>query len=148
MLELYEPHRERNTPPAREEICDALTQTLKSYDRFFLIVDALDECTEQLRWDLIERIMALQPRPHILTTSRYLDTIDDELEPFNKFELKAHRDDIELYIDHQIRKNRYFRKLVDKSPSLRVDMKDAVVKTADNMWVPLNVTRTPKLTPL
>jgi hypothetical protein len=54
---------------------------------------------------------------------------------FEHDEIKANRADIELFIDAQIRKNRHLRKIVERSPSLRNDMKDAIVQTADEMQV-------------
>ena len=135
LLDLYEQHRERNTPPGLEEIFSALTRMVQDYDELLLVLDALDECTEQLRWDLTERIKSLQPKVRFLITSRYFAAIDEEFEDFDKFEIKANRADIELFIDYQIRRNRNLTRLVERSPSLRKDIKEAVVKTAENLCV-------------
>lgn len=134
LRDLYESQRERNTPPRLDDIFSALTQIIQGYDELVLVLDALDECTEQLRWDLTERIMSLQPKVRLLITSRYLDAIEDELGGFDRFEIKANRADVELFIDYQIRRNRNLKRLIDRSPSLRQDIKEAVVKTAENMY--------------
>ncbi len=114
VLELYEHHRDRNTSPSVEELSQSLLTTIESFKEVFLVVDALDECSDKLRWDLVEQLDNIQPEVHLLITSRYLDSINEELETFARFEIKAHRSDIELFIDHQIKKNRNLRKIVDQ----------------------------------
>lgn len=135
LQELYELHRERNTPPSLDEVTSALSSTVETLEEVFLVVDALDECSEEVRWGLIERLKGLQPRLRLLITSRYLDAIEEELEGFEHDEIKANKADIELFIDAQIQKNRHLRKIIERSPSLRNDMKDAIVQTADEMQV-------------
>ncbi len=131
---MYEHHRERNTPPSLDEVSGALLSVIETYNEVFFIVDALDECSEELRWGLLERLQRFQPKVRLLITSRYLDSIDEELSDFERCEIKANKADIELFIDHQIRKNRNLRRIVEKSPSLRGNIKDGVVKTAENMY--------------
>lgn len=133
--ELYDHHRDRDTSPSVDELSDSLLLTIDLFAEVFLVIDALDECSDELRWDLIERLETLQPHVHLLITSRYLDSINEELELFIRFEIKAHRADIELFIDHQIKKNRNLRKIIERSHALRCDIKDAVVKTAEHMFL-------------
>ena len=95
----------------------------------------MDECNEEIRWELLESLDFLQPKLRILITSRFLDSIAEEMEQYDRFEIKANKGDIELFIDRHIKKNRNLRKLVDKSSSLRDDIKISVVRTAEDMWV-------------
>lgn len=115
------------------EIIDALKTTINSNPKTFIVVDGLDECDENVRWDLIEQLRHFHEIAHIIITSRYLDHICEELEDYEHFEIKAHESDIELYIDRQIRKNRNLRRIVQKNPQMRNDIKRGVVKTADKM---------------
>lgn len=135
LLKIYEHHRERNTPPSVDEVFEALSSVIEAYKEVFFIVDALDECPEEVRWGLVEKLQSFQPKVRLMITSRYLDSIAEELADFGQFEIKANKADIELFIDYQIRKNRNLRRTVEKSPTLRRDMKIAVVKTAENMYV-------------
>jgi hypothetical protein len=135
LLNIYEHHRERNTPPSVDEVFEALSSVIEAYKEVFFIVDALDECPEEVRWGLVEKLQSFQPKVRLMITSRYLDSIAEELADFARFEIKANKADIELFIDYQIRKNRNLRRIVEKSPTLRRDMKIAVVKTAENMYV-------------
>lgn len=133
LLSFYERHRDRNTSPKIDEISRALSTMIKSHEEVFCIIDALDECNEDLRWELVDKLETLGPKLRVLITSRYLDSIAEELEVYQRFEVRANKADIELFIDHQIRRNRNLRKIVEKSPSLRDDIKTGVFNTADNM---------------
>lgn len=106
---------------------------IESHKEVFCVIDALDECHENLRWELIERLESLGPKLRVLITSRYLDSIAEELETYQRFEIRANKADIELFIEHQIRRNRNLRKIVQRSPSLRDDIKQGVFNTAKNM---------------
>lgn len=135
VLELYDHHRHRNTSSSVDELCETLLLVIDSFTEVFLIIDALDECSEDLRWELLERLETIEPHVHLLITSRFLDSIDEELKLFSRMEIKAHRADIELFIDHQIKKNRNLRKIVERSQALRRDIKDTIVKTAEHMFL-------------
>ncbi|KAL8991865.1 MAG: hypothetical protein Q9169_007581 [Polycauliona sp. 2 TL-2023] len=135
LLSLYERHRDRNTSPTTDELSHALSTMVESHNQVFCVIDALDECSENLRWELIEQLEALGPKLRVLITSRYLDGIAEELESYQRFEIRANKADIELFIEHQIRRNRNLRKIVHRSPSLREDIKEGVFNTAENMFL-------------
>lgn len=133
ILSLYERHRDRKTSPKIDEISQALSTMIQSHEEVFCIIDALDECNEDLRWELVDKLETLGPKLRVLVTSRYLDSIAEKLGVYQRFEIKANKADIELFIEHQIRRNRNLRKTVEKSPSLRDDIKKGVFNTAENM---------------
>jgi hypothetical protein len=56
------------------------------------------------------------------------------MENFKQIEIKANRQDIESYIDEEIDKDhRGLLKFVTRRPSLRQEIKEAVVNTAEKM---------------
>jgi hypothetical protein len=99
----------------------------------YFVLDGLDECSDEVRWGLVEGLRALVPHIRLLITSRYRDDIREELEDFNRVDIHATRSDIEIFVDHQIQKNRYLLRMVDKSQRIRGDIKEAVVRTAEGM---------------
>ena len=135
LIDLYEHHRSRNTSPSSDELVEILRFMLDSFKEAFLIVDGLDECEEILRWDLLEQLENFQPKLRLLITSRYLDTISEDLENFERFEIRANSEDLELYVGHQMKKNRNLRKMIQRNPKIKDDIKNAVVKTADSMFL-------------
>jgi len=83
---------------------------------------------------LLDQLREFEDIVHIMITSRILESIEEELGDFEKMEIKAHRSDIELSVDRQIRKNKNLRRIIQKSPALRDDIKEEIVKTAKNMY--------------
>lgn len=132
-VELYEYHQDRNTSPTVDEMLDTLSSIFENYTKVYCVIDALDECGEELRWDLLEKLDHFQPKLHLLITSRFLDSIAEELSSFERSEIKANKADIEIFTDNQIRKNRNLRKHVEKNSTLRDDIKTSVVRTAEDM---------------
>lgn len=131
---LYERHCDYKTSPALREIAEALKTTVASHTKTFLIVDGLDECSDEIRWSLVEQLQDFRSTVYIMLTSRFLDHIEEELEDFEQAKIEAHKSDIELFIDRQIRKNRNLQRVVRKNPALRDDIKEGVINTAENMY--------------
>ena len=131
LLSLYERHRDRKTSPTIDEISQALSTTIGSHKEVFCIIDALDECNDDLRLSLVKKMEHLGPKLHVLITSR--DMIPEELYQYQRLEIKANRADIELFVEHQIRTNKNLREVINKSPSLSYDIKREVVDRAQNM---------------
>ncbi|KAL8906512.1 MAG: hypothetical protein Q9207_001998 [Kuettlingeria erythrocarpa] len=135
LRELYERHYQQNSTPTPEEISEVTRIIIDAYDNVFFVVDALDECSDEIRWGLLEFLRQFQSSAQIMITSRSLDSIGEELEGFELIEIKAHRSDIELFIDDQIQKNKNLRKVIQKSSTMRADIKKRVVETAQHMFL-------------
>ena len=133
LRDLYERHHDQISPPSLVEILEVLANLANKYSGLFFVIDALDECSDEIRWDLVERIRELRPNVHLLITSRPSDIIDSELEGFARMDIKADKADLELFIDRHISKNKNLQRVVQKSPAMRGDIKEAVVKTAEQM---------------
>ena len=133
MSKLYEPYGDLGMPPSSKDISEALLHSLGLYSEVFLIVDALDECSDDARWGIIEALRSLTPNVCILILSRPRGDIGEDLKDFKRLEIKANKADIELFIDAQIQKNSNLRRIVERSPSLRGDIKEGVVRTAREM---------------
>ncbi|KAI4123157.1 MAG: hypothetical protein LQ347_006261 [Umbilicaria vellea] len=125
---LFEQHRDHNMALSLEDITNVLTSLTETYAEVFFVVDTLDECSDEIRWELLEKLQQCQPKIHLMITSRFLDSIGQELEDFERLEIKADKADLELFIDRRIQKNKNLRRIVEKSPRMRTDIKDAVVK--------------------
>lgn len=143
LRDLYERHRAYRTSPTLSDLSKALSDISNLYKRIYVVLDALDECTDDVRWELIEILREIEPRVHLLVTSRDLNSIEEELQDFERQEIKANKADLELFIDHHIQKNKNLRKIVQKSPTISEDIKVAVVTTAEDMYSSLQLTKTP-----
>jgi hypothetical protein len=139
LQQLYDKHQVQKSSASLGELVDQLQITCSLFQRIFLIIDALDECTDEMRWDLMDHLRSLGGHLHLLVMSRFLDTIDKELEDFDRLEIKANKADLEIFIDHHIQKNKNLRQIMTKSPIMKEDIKFAVVKTAEDMYGILRV---------
>ncbi len=140
LRELYERHYQQNSTPTSEEISEVTRIIIDAYDNVFFIVDALDECSDEIRWGLLEFLRQFQSSTQVMITSRSLDSIGEELENFKLIEIKVHRSDIELFIDDQVQKNKNLRKVIQKSSTMRAEIKQRVVETAQHMYlIPFSV---------
>lgn len=118
----------------KDLLCE-LKNALQYYQQVFIIVDAIDECSDQFRRQLVESLQLLNCQ--LIVTSRLPENTDEEdLSSFKRVEIKANRLDIELYIDQEIEKDkRKLSKWMARRPSLRQEIKAAVVKSAEKMLV-------------
>ena len=112
-----------------------MTELLTARARSLIFVDGLDECSEDIRWALIETLKGIGPNVSLFFTSRLLEAIGEELEDFQHAEISAHQEDIELYVERQIRDNKHLRKMAQRSPGIVAEIKAAVGRTADKMYV-------------
>ncbi|SLM37659.1 Ankyrin repeat-containing domain [Lasallia pustulata] len=135
LQDLFEQHRAHNMGPSLEDITSVLSSLIEMYAEVFFVVDAFDECSDEVRWELLEKLQQCQPRIRLMITSRFLDSIGQEMEDFEQLEIKANKADLELFIDYRLRKNKNLRRIVEKSPRMRTDIKDAVVRTSENMFL-------------
>lgn len=137
--DMQERHRAYSTSPTLSDILMALSEISKTYRSIYVILDALDECSDEVRWALLEKIQELEPTVHLLVTSRSLESIEEELRDFEQLQIKANKADLELFIDQHIKKNKNLQRVVQKSPAMSDDIKDAVVTTAEDMYSSLVV---------
>nr|POF21844.1 isoform 3 of ankyrin-3 [Quercus suber] len=106
-----------------------LQEELKpTFQNVYVLVDALDECNEELRWGILDSLHSVAPQIHLLLTSRPLDSINAELEGFVQLPVKANRADLDLFIDQHIEKNRHLKCMCEKSPALQADIMESVAR--------------------
>ncbi len=76
---LYGSHNNGKNTPSEDDLKSNLQQTIKSKTRIYLVIDALDECTEQvLLMEFIAEIISWEiPVLRILATSRQEQDIED-----------------------------------------------------------------------
>jgi hypothetical protein len=133
LLELFEKHAGQNLSATTEELFEALSSSVAACKTVYIIVDGLDECSEEVRWPLVENLLNLPEHARLLLTSRFLDSMDEQFSQFQQLEIKADKEDIELYVDSQIKKNRNLRRMVQKYHAMRGEIKDKIVKSAEGM---------------
>lgn len=134
LVEGYATSKDKDTAPSLEVLLEALSDICDEEKEVLVVIDALDECAEELRWPLIDALRDCSSNLWLMITSRYLDNNEDQLEKFAKIEIRAHKDDLELFVDRQIARNRNLKIIVEKDTAMRVDIKTAVIRTSEDMY--------------
>ena len=77
---LYDRHKDKGTRPSFDEISKVLRSIVADYSRAFIIVDALDECQEEGRRNLLSEMFCIQAETgaSLFTTSRDILEITKE----------------------------------------------------------------------
>jgi Cdc6-like AAA superfamily ATPase len=118
--------------PSTEEIKDVLRELLKDCEELTIVTDALDECHDSVRSDVLSWIADLQasvPVRYLATTRDYYpDTFHSIFQDQPSLEVKASRHDLELYTRCRARTMR-----ARVQPDLLEELIKGVVTAADGM---------------
>jgi hypothetical protein len=104
---LYERHEKNRTQPSVKELQEVLHDIASFFERCFIVVDGLDECTDnEVMKFLLETLTGLQQSSgaSILTMSRDIQPIRHhfEVQGCTKIEIKAPDRNVGMYLDHRI----------------------------------------------
>jgi hypothetical protein len=133
---LYDRHKDKRTKPSLDEILGVLQSVVAAYSRVFIIVDALDECqiSDGCSQKFLSGLFNLctRCRANLFVTSRPLLSIEKEFEGNAILEIRASEEDVRRYLDgHMLRLPGF----VTRSPELQEEIKAAIVKAVDGMYV-------------
>ncbi|KAG8762320.1 hypothetical protein FRC15_008573, partial [Serendipita sp. 397] len=131
VTDLHSKHAERKTRPALAEVSELLRQEVTRFSKIFVIVDALDECPEENQSLLLEELRALQPKAHLMVTSRPEVTA---IAGSVQLTITAHTEDLARYIDGKVSGSSRLDNLLRKEADRR-RVKETVIKKADGMFL-------------
>lgn len=129
--ELYTSHHR----PTLVEIAKILRSEINRHSKVFVLVDALDECSEENghRKNFHAELQALPSNVHILVTSRDLDTIARWNKDSKKLEIKARTEDIQAYVQRRILEEDRLLHHTQKDPNLEEAIVKGVIKICEEM---------------
>ena len=129
---LYASYDTKTGGPSIEEISKTFFDVVGHEDRVFLIVDALDECSDDTRRTLLTEIWGLQKNTKIsfMATSRPIDDLELQFAEYARLEIRADTRDVEIYLDAQLEK---LPKCVRDSRALQRNIKNCISKAVDGM---------------
>ncbi len=99
--ELYERSVRINSKPSTKEILDTLLSSLPKDARIFVVIDAIDECSESYRYSILELVSKLQRESaRIFVTCRpHIEPSAAEGEVWKQVEIAAQEEDIRLFFE-------------------------------------------------
>ncbi|SJL14339.1 uncharacterized protein ARMOST_17795 [Armillaria ostoyae] len=101
-MSLYSQCLRDGTRPSFKTLAEVLSRELKLFDRVYIVLDALDEFTDDNRGVLINTMRSLGDNIHLLVTSRYIGTVTSLFEKDIRLDIQAADDDIKSYIKSRL----------------------------------------------
>ena len=130
----YDEHKGSNTDPNAKQAFEVLRAQCDNWSRIFIVIDALDECSERdaTRGRVIEGLVSLRgsKRINILVTSRPIPSILCEFEVSERLNIRANPTDIQRFLLGQMDR---FAKRILAEKDLQAKIISAVVDAADGM---------------
>ncbi|PYH90696.1 purine and uridine phosphorylase [Aspergillus ellipticus CBS 707.79] len=130
---LYAALQATKSSPQRDEVIEVLELVVSSFSRVYLVIDALDECSESdgTRNAVISHILNLQEtcNMNLFATSRFIPDITARLEKFSTVEVRASDGDVARYAKGRIHEFNCVR----KSPALSELVVSSITETSDGM---------------
>ncbi|KJY00991.1 hypothetical protein TI39_contig306g00004 [Zymoseptoria brevis] len=87
----YQKFNWKTVHPTLPEYLDMVTSLMTNYKRTYIVIDALDECTEEnnVREELLEGLLQLPPIVSVMITSRYVPGIEFYAQKASKLQIRA-----------------------------------------------------------
>jgi hypothetical protein len=127
---LYDTHQDHR--PTLRDFEEALRIEIRSYSKVFVIVDALDECTNDgTRTALLATLKNLSI--NLMITSRYSVTIEEKFDGVKRLDIVARDNDVRRYIETRIDHEDLLARHVKANPSLKNEIINKVVDSAKGM---------------
>ncbi|KAJ7125981.1 hypothetical protein C8R44DRAFT_618022 [Mycena epipterygia] len=123
-------------PSGLSDLVSALKAQLQLYSRVYLVIDALDECSED-QDDFITELRSLMDTSSIqvLITSRDISTIGHQFHNDSRINVLAHHEDVCAYITQRIQKEKRLKSLLNGDISLEQDIVTKVTEKAAGMFL-------------
>ena len=134
---LHKDHIKRKAYLPPEDLIQALQYEIAVYRRVFIVVDALDECTEEgnRRRDLLDELRSLPRNANVLFTSRHNTTIATEFRGTMTLEVNAADSDITRYVIARTQREHRLARHVKADPALQQTIVNEIVGRAKGMYV-------------
>ncbi|KAH6672607.1 hypothetical protein B0J14DRAFT_483401, partial [Halenospora varia] len=133
--ELHDRYKKR-TRPSFDELSRALHSAIALYTRVFIIVDALDECSEidGCRKRFLAEMFDLQATrgANLFATSRFIPAIADTFKECTSLEIRASDDDIRIYLNGHMSQLPGF---IGRNQELQGKIMTELIKAVDGMFL-------------
>ena len=119
------------------EYVGTLQKIVSEFSQVFIVIDALDELAEAngTRELFIKEIQKLLPKVHLLVTSRWVPSIQQQLETPLHVEIRASDKDITEYLKERMAVATRLQRHVKEDPQLQETIIRTIVKNCQGMYV-------------
>jgi hypothetical protein len=126
----FEDRLGKRVRPTCQQILEALESASGRFSKVYVVVDALDECSNEIRAELLIALQHLSRTVSLLVTSR------DPPEDFHAtkhLDIQANGRDVRRYIEGRLPRTRFLKIHVDSDPALQEDIVKAIVGNVEGM---------------
>ncbi|KAL9603021.1 MAG: hypothetical protein Q9179_002355 [Wetmoreana sp. 5 TL-2023] len=135
LVQLHKVHNGKRTRPNLKEILKVFEEVAKPFETTYLIVDALDECSTEVRDILLRELKALQHMITLLVTTRPIDSITGQFAENDTIEIRASHNDLEKYVQSSCRRSSRLSTLLQGRDMLVQEISDRVIDKANGMFL-------------
>ena len=108
-----------------------VSESAKSFDDLYLIIDALDECPTEARTVLIQELKDLPSK--LLVTTRPIDGIIRQFDRSSIVQIRASDDDLDIYIQSRLGNSGRLSALLRGNDTLADDIRQKIIAKANGM---------------
>ncbi|KFZ08626.1 hypothetical protein V502_09249 [Pseudogymnoascus sp. VKM F-4520 (FW-2644)] len=131
---LHKLHASRGTRPSLGEICITLNSVLNNYSKAYIVIDALDECTDSngTRSELLTTLRSLQTKTdtRLMVTSRFVSRIEQAFEGSPMLEIRASEADVKRFVAGQLHR---LPMCIQRDHELQAETQDGIVLAVDGI---------------
>ncbi|CAM1505018.1 Fc.00g106550.m01.CDS01 [Cosmosporella sp. VM-42] len=133
---LHSTYSSGRTSPSVEEVLTVLQDLIADYQRVFILVDALDECSNsnscQIKLAAELCNFGKTPKTSVFVTSRFIPEITTFFEGWPKLEIRAQEEDVNIYLEAQMSR---LPKFVRHSEVLKDEVRSKITGVVDGMFL-------------
>ena len=133
--DVYRKHEMRgSTSPSHAETIEVFANELNKFEKYFCVIDGLDEASENSRDTLLKELQRFQPKLRLMVTGRpYVEDVPNLFARCQILEIRARDSDIETFVVGQLQMDKFLRKNVTMDGALKKVVVDTVVEKAKGM---------------
>jgi NACHT domain len=143
VIDLYYSHQKNKMPLKLNECLTALSDVIQRFSQVFLVVDALDECSDEICRELMSSLLEQQRETgiKILVTSRPTINFHEDFDfaDCKRLEIKAEEQDVKIVLDKLIER---LPRLIRTDEVLRDRVKNDIASAVSGMFVDKFLTST------
>ncbi|OBT38813.1 hypothetical protein VE00_10966 [Pseudogymnoascus sp. WSF 3629] len=133
---LHKQHADRRTRPPLDEIRAALNSVVNSYSKAYIIIDALDECTDSdgTRSELLTILRNLQTATNtsLMATSRFVTRIEQSFQGSPMLEIRASDADVKRFVAGKMHQ---LPKCVQRDHELHIETQEGIIRAVGGMFL-------------
>lgn len=139
---LYHRHSNRDTRPSLQDLSKILKNMISSYDKVYIIADALDESTEVMgvRLELTSELLQFRSsKCNMMITARNYAGLETIFENDTSIEVTATNEDVLMYVNARISQANRLARHAKSHPGLLDEIRETVTGKANGMCVLLTL---------